>query len=266
SAPAPAPQKNKLPDNDKMTLTGRVVDANGKAVPDAQVAVVGGPKRPVRGGDLSSDVNQVLGQTKADREGRFALKLPRTSSARFRYVAVIAGSKGHGLAFQHVSPDAEQPEAQIKLPPEQVIRGRALDLQGQPAAGVKVRVVGVGKPELGMGIPLAFWNAPKRFAPWPEPVSTDNEGRFVLHGLNRDGGLWLEAFDDRFARYSVHVPREKEQKVVALTLPPAQIVEGKVICADTGKALAHARLTVYAGEHELGGGTGIDGVADESGR
>src|SRR5262249_56411703 len=41
---------------------------------------------------------------------------------------------------------------------------------------------------------------------------------------------------------------------------------GKGDGGDRGRALAHARLTVYAGEHELGGGTGIDGVADESGR
>ncbi|HMC66202.1 MAG TPA: sigma-70 family RNA polymerase sigma factor [Gemmataceae bacterium] len=267
--PTVTPQPAKAEDTERMTVTGRVLDASGKPVAGAQVAVIGQPKTPTRGGDLSSGDNQVLDQTKANREGRFGLKVPRTSSARFRYVAVVAGSKGHGLGMQQVNPDAERPKAEIKLPPEQIIRGRILDLQGRPTAGVKVHVTAIGKSELGMPIPLSFWNAPKRFSPWPEAVTTDNEGRFVLHGLNRDQGVWLEVFDDRFARHSVRVPPEKEQKQVALTLAPAQIIEGRVLAEDTGNPVPHAHVTVTAWDNEelfQANGTGMDGDADAEGR
>ena len=39
---------------------------------------------------------------------------------------------------------------------------------------------------------------PKR-PPWPQPVTTDDKGRFEVHGFNRDRGVKLRVSDERFA-------------------------------------------------------------------
>jgi len=46
----------------------------------------------------------------------------------------------HGVGWANLDPDADQPEAEIRLNPEQVIQGRLFDLQGRPAQGVVVSV------------------------------------------------------------------------------------------------------------------------------
>jgi RNA polymerase sigma factor (sigma-70 family) len=260
------------PDDEKkeVSVTGRVVDENGKPVAGADVAVVGTPLGRRRGGNLSGGQDRIIAQTKADADGRFQLRLSHDTRTRFRYLDFVAGLHGHGLGTQRVNPEVEGPDAVVKLASEQIIRGRLLDLQGHPAAGVKVHVASLGKCELGMEPLMSFCKPPGPFRPWPEAVTTDEQGRFIIRGLNREQGVWLGVWDERFARTILPVPQQARDADLTFSLAPAQMVEGQVLAQDTGEPIANAHVTVYASDRDdffLGaGGVGIDGNADVQGR
>jgi hypothetical protein len=259
--------------NHEMTVTGRVLDPDGKPLADASVVVVARRKSPTRGGDFSAELRpEVLGQGKADAEGHFRLGVRRISSAEVWHVHALAAGKGFSLGMVQLSADAEQQERVIKLPREEMLRGRLLDLQGRPAAGVAVYVAALGQTEAGPEI--WSWDPPKRLPLWPEPVTTDAQGRFVFHGLSGKLGTAFEIRDDHYARQWFSWPQEDPDKELLISLAPAQIIEGRVMYEDTGKPAPHARLTVYATtvdgsqsvEFALGVGTGIDGTADAEGQ
>ena len=123
----------------KMTVTGTVLDPAGKPVSGAAVAVFGFPRQGRWGGDYAG-AHPVLGQTTAARAGRFRMTVPRTSSEAFYTVDVISGAPGFGMGWRPLNPDAESPEVEIRLRPEQAVHGRLVDLRGQPAAGIAVSV------------------------------------------------------------------------------------------------------------------------------
>jgi RNA polymerase sigma factor (sigma-70 family) len=260
AAPAPADAK-------EMTVTGRVVGADGKPVPGAAVVLMGTPNRPHRKGDPAAGRDRLLAEGKADAEGRFRLPAPRTSWPEYELVYVVATAEKHAPAWRRFNPDVEQPDAVLTLPPEQIIRGSFVDLQGLPAAGVKVSVWYVGREVNGRPDVVSLANLPQH-APWPQPVTTDDKGGFVIRGCNRDQGLMLAASDDRFATQSFEIdspgkprperkvygidvggflhtqesgPNDKGQpEVLKLTLAPARVVEGRVTYADTGKPAVKA--------------------------
>jgi RNA polymerase sigma factor (sigma-70 family) len=257
-------------DRQEMTITGRVVGTDGKPVPGAAVAVVALPLGPYRSGDREGYRGRLLAEGKSDAEGNFRLTAPRTSSARFRDVYAVATAEKCAPAWQRLSPDAERPQAVLKLPPEQVVRGSFVDLQGLPAAGVKVSVSYVGRMVNGQPDGVSSGNLP-RHAPWPQPATTDEKGNFVIHGCNRDQGFVLAVSDDRFATQSFEIdapgkarpelrinsidaggnlntqvigPNDKGQpEVLKLSLAPARVVEGRVVAADTGKPVAKASVS-----------------------
>jgi RNA polymerase sigma factor (sigma-70 family) len=261
---APATEAKAADDKKEMTVTGRVLDADGKPLAGADVAVLAWRKVPNRGGDLSSGKPTVLGRDRTDTGGRFRLRVPPTSSAGFRGVVAVARGAGHGLGWQRLNPDAEKPAAEVRLARGRVIRGRFVDVQGQPAAGVTVRVGGVGHPGNGESDRVSAPAAGHEPPAWPNAVVTDKDGRFEISGIGRAAAALLAVDDDRFATQDFAVA--PDAKEVLKTLEPAHIIEGTVTYADTGKPVPGARLTVYAGKSELDSLFGHDGRADEKGR
>jgi RNA polymerase sigma factor (sigma-70 family) len=250
----------------QMHVTGRVLDTQGKPIGGARVAVIVRPKNSGRGGDFAADRYRVLGQGRADAGGRFHLTAGRTSSVRHRDVTVLAKARGYALGWQSLNPDADTPQGDIKLMPEEPIRGRLVDLQGQPAAGVRVYVNHVGRSVSGMlnGV-SPFFPQSEKLPLWPEPAITNHKGRFVVAGLNRSAGVGLEIQDERFAPYRIYLDGRGPAKDLAASLAPAQRIEGNIAYADTGKPVPNARLTVYSSNEPYGGGGGLDGRADGQG-
>jgi RNA polymerase sigma factor (sigma-70 family) len=259
------------PDEEKrrIAVTGQVVDEKGNPVIGADVAALGVPTGKERGGNLSGPEGRLLVQTKTGADGRFEVSLAGNTRTRFRYVDLVAGFQGHGLGSQRIGLELDRPEVAVKLPSEQVIHGRLLDLQGRPTAGVRISLAGMGRCELGMAPDVQFWDPPKPFAPWPEAVTTDEQGRFVVRGLNRETGVTLQIQDDRFARTILQIPQQAKDAEVSFVLAPAQIIEGRVLAGDTAKPIPNAHVTVYASYQEdffLGAGTGMEGDTDAQGR
>jgi RNA polymerase sigma factor (sigma-70 family) len=246
-APAPAAKDSPrsgqpAPEHDRtMTVAGQVLGPDGKPVAAAQVAVLAQGTR--RRADGEPAVER-LGLTKADGEGRFEVQVRRTSGAREYRVDVLAVAAGYGLGWQALHPDAEQPQAVVRLYPGQPLRGRLVGLQGEPAAGVKVYLAYVTRPGAREeGDALGFSDPREHWEPWPVPVTTDAQGRFVFDGLGRGQVVGLDIRDDRFARQTLQRV-EITDREPTLTLQPPQLLEGRVTCEDTGEPVPNARLVV----------------------
>jgi hypothetical protein len=249
-----------------MTLTGRVPGPDGKPVGGASVAVVAWSKRPPERGEQFWAHPDVAASTRAGDDGRFRLTAPRTSSTLFYKVAVVAAGKGHGLGWHYLDLDAARPDVVVRLAREQVRRGRLIDLQGQPGAGVKLHVRSLWPEDRGkQGLP--FEEAPANLSPWPAPVITDSTGQFALRGIGPEPQVGLEVRSDRFATQMVYLQPhgKKTPDEVKHPLAPACLLDGTVTRADTGRPVPNARLIVEARQENSPGGR-ITGRADERGR
>jgi RNA polymerase sigma factor (sigma-70 family) len=225
-----------------VAVTGRVLDPSGKPAAGARVAGVG-HFRTGQTGEPAEDLEQVLANTRADRRGRFRLSVPRGSWTRLESLELIAAGAGYGVGWKTVLPDAARREAVIRLWPEQVFRGRLLDVQGQSAAKLRVHLAYVAdlrRPEDAAGL----WRTRENVSAWPGPVTTDDRGRFVLRGVGRGLGFGLRISDERYGRQDLHRFVNKDGKEVTRLLEPPHLVEGRVTGADTGKPLPGVRLHI----------------------
>lgn len=177
----------------------------------------------------------------------------------------------------------------FRLEQEQPVRGRVVGPEGRPAAGVQVHLRVIA--ELQPGWPPAtsirrFWPPARRPLAWPEPPTSDDQGRFVLQGIPRVAAstlyLRLEIDDRRFAPFDPDLTilpcRDQEQaflitsdgsEEVTIQLEAPRIVEGTVICKDTRKPIACAWLSVVFSNCNPTGDLQVWGVwvkADRQGR
>jgi RNA polymerase sigma factor (sigma-70 family) len=261
-----ASQSDDIQPEDTVSIRGQIIGADGKPVPGAQVAVVTEGKNSGRGADLSNPM-QIIGPVTADHDGRYRLQADHLDWQRYWEVQVVAAAPGHGLGWRKIHLGDDLSLATVKLPREQVFRGRLVDLQGQPAAGVPVRLFFVGAAKRGRADGVRIWAGEGHLSSWPAPVTTDEQGRFVIRGIGVDLTLGLDIDDERFARQWLSpLDNKAGAEEVTRTLAPAHLIEGQVIAADTKKPVPHAGLTVYAAEKELGGMMGVSGRTDAQGR
>jgi protocatechuate 3,4-dioxygenase beta subunit len=279
---APRPQVAASPDDTtqrpapgRMFVVGRVLDPQGKPVPNAMTMVYAAIKQPGSGGHLYEKMlPSAIGQARSDNSGRFQVDAQRTSSSRHHLVGVVALAPGHGAGWAEFDPDTDRPIADISLRTEHVIQGRLFDLNGRPVQGVTVSVTGM-RPILpqnpnilfeGSEGPLFSWAHVNDFPAWPKPVVSDAEGRFTIHGAGRDLHIDLIINDPRFAQQRILVETDgaSGSKPVTLALEPAKVIRGRVTEADTGKPIPHAHVVVmsYRGK----GATHNDFEADAEGR
>lgn len=266
SEPAPVP-----PASERMRVTGRVLDSSGRPVAGAYAAVIARPKAPGRGGEFSAVGPAAIGQARADDRGEFRLEAPRTSSSMYFEVGIIAGAPGYGVGWVDLNPDAAEPSSEVRLRPEQVILGRLVDTAGKPARGVLVRVMGMGATSDGTCQGPRFWGAlpEESLSCWPQPVTTDEDGRFALPGIGQDLDVFLTIDDIRFARQTgLHVSTDSGQgpREVTLTLSPAKIISGRVVYADIHTPVPRAVVNVAASEARLGSMQITEFRADDEGR
>ena len=252
-----------------MTVTGRVLDPAGKPAAGVPVDIIGRPRAPWVGTDERMDRHLLLGRGATGPDGRFRLDASRTSSDRFFEVHALAAAPGYGLGWTALNPDADQPAAEIRLRPEQLIRGRLVDISGQPAAGVEIQVAYVRHRYISGPIDgVTFWDdPPEGLRTWPAPVKTDDQGRFTLAGIGRGVEVFLDVHDSA-SRPEPPPPgrRSRGPREVTLALQPATIIEGRALAADTGQPIPHAVIAVAASHGEFGGMFTTRFRADDQGR
>jgi RNA polymerase sigma factor (sigma-70 family) len=237
--PAPARPRG------QMTVRGQVLGADGKPLAGATVVVAAGEVTDAFGWGARLGRPAVLGQARTGAEGRFRLTAPRTSSNSHYLVRLFAAAPGHGLCSVHLDPNAARQDVSLRLHRERVLRGRLIDLQGVAAARVRVSVEQVQElaPPHHSGSPLG---APAGLTFWPAAAQTDAQGRVELHGLGPEQKVTLGIADARFARqtFVATTPAGGAGAAFDWSVAGVQHLEGRVVYADTGRPVPHARWRV----------------------
>jgi RNA polymerase sigma factor (sigma-70 family) len=262
--PAPPPGASDGDEKKEMTVAGRVLDPDGKPVAGAQLAVVA-----YRGLFLNY-VDGVpgfrkgtLGQARSDADGKFRLAVPHLSPKADAGVRLLAAADGLGLAWKWLDQKAVSVEVELRLPREQIITGRLVDLQGEPVAGAHVQVWEL-TPKLAPGEKgPGRLRVPQDDLPiGPVAAIVNAKGEFTLRGLGANVTADLVVRDDRVERHSftIDTADKKQAENVKLALPPGRIIEGRITYQDTGKPAAGARVMIItAGAGEVYGDTDKEG-------
>ncbi len=266
--------QNPKPAPGRMFVLGRVLDPQGKPVPNATTMVYARGKAIGHSPSISRMSPIPIGNARADGSGRFRIDAPRTSSSRYDTFGAVAIAPGYGAGWIELDPDTDQPTADITLWPEQVIQGRLFDLQGRPARGVSITVRTMFRIVQRGGGPggrdrleaVHFWWADAtKLSAWPQPATTDDQGRFALHGVGRGSRVFLTVDDLRFASQRIQLDTA-DSKPLTMALEPAKIINGRVTYADTGKPVPRALLMVQSYKREGGGRGDTEFETDADGR
>jgi RNA polymerase sigma factor (sigma-70 family) len=241
-------------------IRGRVLDPDGKPLAGAKVYLLEWnlPGRPPQG----NAAPKVWAET--DKDGRFAFTAPRYLGELF----VTAAGFGPGWettgrlrsvvrvgAPQETRPAAD--EVVVRLARDDVpVRGRLLDLQGQPVAGATVRVFTLkASPDGSLD---QFVEAVKKrpfgqlfndqqhlaqfsvdgLAHFFPPVTTDKDGRFRLTGIGRE----------RVVAFTVEGPAIETKVINAVTRPDLGVADIRVpdgITTFAGGKQREERLRLY---------------------
>ncbi len=198
-------------------VRGRVLDPDGKPVAGAQVHV-----RPYAE-PVEPPMDPTAGPQKApsavtDADGRFQFELDKTSGGvlsdggpGWHKSQIVAAARGFAPAWVEAGDLAKGGEAILHLVRDDVpVRGRVLDSQGRPVAGVvvRLRVIGTLKDGVDLDAMLASGQmAERRITSWygldllgppreaeiapvwtggPDAWITGADGGFEIQGIGRD--------------------------------------------------------------------------------
>jgi RNA polymerase sigma factor (sigma-70 family) len=196
--PTPVPGKPAEPAQETFTYAGRVLGPDGKPLAGAKVYICG----------LTPGVIEFRKRTTSGEDGTFRFTVrrdefgdkgvvPPSRSPPERYVFIGATADGCGAACDGAGSPEERESLTLWLPAEEIVRGRVVDLEGKPVAGVSLgayirssRADKDHKP-LPYDAPNDVGRYQGNVLPFDEgqgDAVTDKDGRFTLHGLGRG---WL---------------------------------------------------------------------------
>ncbi|HEV2947609.1 MAG TPA: sigma factor-like helix-turn-helix DNA-binding protein, partial [Gemmataceae bacterium] len=255
-------------------VRGVVRDSTGQPAAGVHVYWLGAPSYlkstvaslPKHGLPSRAEV-ELLQSGSSDAQGRFSLQAQLDADDRRiadRMTFIIAKAPKHGFGGMRYGSDTKNVE--VTLSEEIPIEGRLLMPNGSPAKGVQVRLLSARRttsimPEEGWGITSTVWRQGKEYKipDFPEPVSTDDDGRFRLGGLAQGGEAEVEIRDDRFALEELRIASNSKltewitksfgssddlQPKFTHTLQPGRLVQGTVTDKETGKPLADVLVEV----------------------
>jgi hypothetical protein len=258
--------------SDGVTVKGSDLDPNGKPVRWAKLLFL------YRSG--KRDPQKVW--ARSNEEGRFAFTVPfglldnRFSESPWRDTHVMAVAEGYGFAVMRLGKHGAD-NLTLRLVRDDVpLRGRILDLQGKPIAGVRVRIDGSlytpEKDDLTDWLSalkaknrdpnLVWWDRltnldSAAFDVFFPPITTGGDGRFCLKGIGRERVAELRIEGPTIATQAIHVmtrsietvriPEVKGQPKSGtvsyfgasfdLVAAPTRPIVGVVRDTDTGKPL-----------------------------
>jgi RNA polymerase sigma factor (sigma-70 family) len=181
--------------NGPVAVSGKVVDPDGKPVKGARLFV------------FDSEEATPAPQAKTNEDGAFTFELPPLAARRsYRYLVATAPDHGLGCDWLGIAAaDVPLRDAVLKLPKEEPIKGRIVDLEGKPVADARVCVTDLltgkddtlnefvrlwGKDKDKQQQALASLIGKRLYAKAATAAhfsaATDADGRFTLRGIGRD--------------------------------------------------------------------------------
>lgn len=256
-------------------LNGRVLDSASEPVPQAMVKLTAVSK--------SDFEARVIETVRTGNDGRFSLKTNDLSAATHQYSSILVRHPEKGIGWCDIAADRPSIDAPIQLRFERPVRGRFVDVDGQPVAGINLQVKAVfSKTERGHdpedGVNTEHVEDLR--------TTSDQDGRFIVPGIPDGFAGYLEVsgndqiapqsilinsgmspergrFDATYRDIVVNVEAEEE---ALITLAPAQIVEGTIRREDTGKPVANAKVSIWSSQQEFGSMMSVNGMTDEHGK
>jgi len=230
-------------------------------------------------------------ETTSDDDGRFSISFstqPFGNLSRldapwrdiWKKTKIAAFAPGYGPAWVEFE-DIEQGAAiTLKLVDDMPIRGRVIDLEGQPIAATTVQIGGpsAAKDEdltrwldgVKAGeLPWTVWkHAPKNIDPQtvgiPNSVTTDDEGRFEIRGVGRERRIAVVFEGERVAHQSADIATRQMDRIervvntppfdgtepvfgaeFTFTAAPSRLIEGVAYDAGTRAPLAGVGVESY---------------------
>jgi protocatechuate 3,4-dioxygenase beta subunit len=195
--PRPAVENPAEPAGEVFTYAGRVLDPDGKPLAGAKLWVYG----------LNPGVVEFRERAVSGPDGTFRFRLrrdefgdkgavPPSRSPPEHYVNIGATAEGYGAACSPAGNAEEREDLTVWLPAEEVVRGRIVDLEGKPVAGVSVSASVRGTHADTDHRPLPY-DSPSKGGQYSGNILpddgrnaavSDRDGRFTLRGLGR---AWL---------------------------------------------------------------------------
>jgi protocatechuate 3,4-dioxygenase beta subunit len=211
-------------------LSGRLVDADGQAVPSTEIRVYRGPYivRSLRDGERS---DEVVARTRADAEGRFSFSFPAGSDGQLALGAegddldLLFERGGRSYRFAGYRSDGDLGD--ITLVGAARISGVCVDGAGLPVAAVKVRVRGLG--EFG-------FNA--------RSTTTSADGSFTIGGI-RPGEVEVSTSSPDFTQFELRLELQpgEHREDLQLRLEGGARMVGFVV-DDLGRPIAGATVGI----------------------
>jgi RNA polymerase sigma factor (sigma-70 family) len=163
----------------EVSLSGRVLGVDGKPLSGAKLLLLGKGNKPVE-----------LGASVAD--GQFTVRLPRDSTDLY----LLAQAPGAGIDFLSLERHKAKGPIELRLVKDREVRGRVVDTQGKPVAGVRVRVESLNVyADNSLDSFLVAWKKRHFMSGIPNGVKhlwrdkddllvtmTDGQGRFTVRG------------------------------------------------------------------------------------
>jgi protocatechuate 3,4-dioxygenase beta subunit len=219
-------------------VTGRVVDAAGKAVAGARVVAAGDVNATTFALEEAGREGSPATATTTDAEGRFALAV--SDDAPFH--VVFASAEGHGVAVKPAV--AAGADVVLALPRATALVGTVTDRDGKPVVGARVRVLMLfdamkAEREATSGAGGAY-----RVANVPPTGDSRAELEFLA-------SAWVEVLADGYAPAFLDappLPPSAAETRLDLVLSPGITVHGKVVDEESGAPIEGATVDLQSTE------------------
>src|SRR5262249_45685447 len=152
---------------------------------------------PVKGGIMTT-----VAEGETDAAGHYRLSFRDTSAKTHSLSRLVVRKEGLGLGWSAVDLDAGRSQIDLKLVPQELVRVRLIDIQGQPAGKTDVFLISIlpkrPKPDYENGVYLGQLQPHPRALPLR--LTTDENGLLAIPHIPPGHGLYLKlAGDERFA-------------------------------------------------------------------
>jgi RNA polymerase sigma factor (sigma-70 family) len=237
----PADAKPKPAEEGTIEVRGRVLDPEGKPVAGARLYLAKqGPNEPAPSEQATSGPDGCF---------RFTAQRAKMDKSSWQVMAVATG---HGCDWAAVG--SAKTELTLRLVKDVPIRGRILDREGRPVAGVKVRVLAVAAYEgedltkMVDDFRRVGYQTSEGVKRWYGPlpgqssvVTVGADGRIRLSGFGRERTVRLSV-EGPTIEYATVIVMTRHEKTLVGWKPPQGYRQGKIYGATFDYLPAPARL------------------------